>query len=203
MSNYIIIQETSLELRRRIHAALSSAPDADLGLSNPETDITFSPPSDDMTDSPRLSIFLYHIEPDGYLRNQNQLAAGQTGLRSPPMAVQIKYLITPLDDEEDHNHLMLGRILQHFHDQPFISSLGGIPLDNSFGGNSSQLRITLEGLSMEQLSHVWNVLNTRYRLSVAYSVRIVTIDSDQGVKEAKRVIEAHTAVGLADKESGT
>lgn len=196
MSNYTVIQDASLELRRRIYAALSSAPDADLGLSSPDKDITLSPPSEKMTGTPRLSLFLYHIEPDGHLRNQPPLSAGQTGLRFPPMAIQLRYLITPLDKDEDQNHLMLGRILQHFHDQPFVTSLNDTPLDNSHGGNSDRFRITFETLSMEQLSQVWNALNTGYRLSVAYAVRIVAIDSDQGVTDAKRVIEAHAAVGI-------
>jgi hypothetical protein len=196
MSHYTIPQDISLELRRRIYAALDSAPDADLGLSTPETDITLSPPSDEMSGSPRLSLYLYHIELDGHLRNQSKLADGSTALRFPPLAIQLRYLITPLDNEESQNHLMLGRILQHFHDQPYLSSLNGIPLDNSYGGNSSQLRINFETLSMEQLSQVWNALNTGYRLSIAYVIRIVTIDSDQGVTPAKRIVEALPTIGL-------
>jgi hypothetical protein len=201
MSGYTIIQDATLELRRRIYSALTSAPDADFGMTAPETDITLSPPRDEMTDSPRLSLFLYHIEPDGHLRNQNLLAAGQEGLRFPPMPLQLNYLITPLDDEEDQNHLILGRIVQHFHDQPFLSSLNGTPLDDSHGGSSPRLRIAFETLSSEQLSQVWHALNTGYRLSVAYTVRVVAIDSDQGVADARRVVDAHTAVGLIEAEN--
>lgn len=196
MSQFTILQDISRELRRRIHAALSTAPDADLGLSNPETDITLSPPADDLQGSPRLSLYLYHVEPDAHLRNQRELAVGRDGLRFPPLAVQLRYLVTPLAEEEEHNQLMLGRILQHFHDAPFIASLEGTPLDNSHGGNSPQLRITVEPLSMEELANVWQSLDAHYRLSLSYLVRTVTIDSDQGVREAKRVVEAHTGVGL-------
>ncbi len=196
MSQFTILQDISRELRRRIHAALSSAPDADLGLNNPETDITLSPPADDLQGAPRLSLYLYHMEPDAHLRNQRELAVGRDGLRFPPLAVQLRYLVTPLDEEEEHNQLMLGRILQHFHDTPFIASLEGVPLDNSHGGNSPQLRITVEPLRMEELANVWQSLDADYRLSLSYLVRTVTIDSDQGVREAKRVIEAHTGVGL-------
>ena len=73
--------------------------------------------------------------------------------------------------------------------------LNGTPLDNSFGGNSNQFRILLEALTMEQLSQIWGALNADYRLAVAYNVRIVAIDSDQGVSPAPRVLEAHTVVG--------
>jgi hypothetical protein len=195
MSGYSIIGEITLELRRRIHAALASAPDADLGLTTPETDITLSAPSDELQGSPRLSLYLYHVEQDGHLRNQPHLSIGSYGLRFPPISVQLRYLITPLDDEEDQNHLMLGRILQRFHDEPAIGSLNGTPLDDSFGANSREIRISLETLALEQLAQVWHALDAGYRLSIAYVVRIVTIDSAQGITDARRVVEAHTAVG--------
>jgi hypothetical protein len=195
MSGYSIIGEITLELRRRIHAALASAPDADLGLTTPETDITLSAPSDELQGSPRLSLYLYHVEQDGHLRNQRHLSDGGDGLRFPPISVQLRYLITPLDDEEGQNHLMLGRILQRFHDEPSIGSLNGTALDDSFGANSRELRITLETLTLEQLAQVWHALDAGYRLSIAYVVRIVTIDSAQGITSARRVVETHTAVG--------
>ncbi len=195
MSSYGIIRDITQEMRRRIHAALVSAPDDDFGLSTPETDITLSAPDNDLTGSPRLSIYLYHIEQNGHLRNQPRLAAGPNGLRFPPLSVQFRYLITPLDDDEDQNHLMLGRILQHFHDEPVIASLNGTPFDDSFGANSPELRIAFETLTPDQLAQVWHALDAGYRLSIAYLVRIVTIDSAQGITDAKRVVEAHTAVG--------
>ena len=49
--------------------------------------------------------------------------------------------------------------------------------------------------SLEQLAQVWNALDANYRLSIAYRIHIVTIDSATGITEAKRVVDAHTAVG--------
>ena len=112
--------------------------------------------------------------------------------------IKLCYLITPLEREEDQNQLMLGRIIQRFHDQPVLESLGGTPLDNSHGGNSPEMRITFEALSMEELSHIWNALRTNYRLSTAYSVHVVTVDSAQAIAEAKRVVSAHTVVGVKE-----
>lgn len=198
MSNYTIIQDTTLELRRRIYAALDSAPDADFGLSNPESDVTLSPPRDQMQGNPHLSLYLYRIDQDGHLRNQPWLPDQQTGLRFPPMPVKLCYLITPLERDEDQNQLMLGRIIQHFHDQPVLDILDGVPLGNSHGGNSPEMRITFEALSMEELSQIWNALRTNYRLSAAYGIRIVTIDSAQAVAEARRVTATHAVVGIKE-----
>lgn len=198
MSNYTIIHDTSLELRRRIYNALDATPDADFGLSNDQSDITLSPPRDQMQGNPHLSLYLYRIDQDGHLRNQPWLPDQQTGQRFPPLPLKLCYLITPLENDEDQNQLMLGRILQYFHDQPVLDSLNGIPLDNSYGGNSAEMRVTFEALPMEELSQIWNALRTNFRLSAAYSVRIVTVDSAQAVAEARRVVSAHAVVGIKE-----
>jgi hypothetical protein len=51
---------------------------------------------------------------------------------------------------------------------------------------------------MEEISQIWNALRTNYRLSAAYGIRIVTIDSAQAVAEAKRVVSAHTVIGIKE-----
>ena len=198
MSGYTIIQDTSEELRRRIFNALASAPDADLNMRTAEADITFSPPGDQLAASLRLSLYLYHIEVNGDMRNQRRLAVGQSGLRLPPIPLDLRYLVTPLDELETINQLMLGRILQHFHEEPFLASLNGTPLDDSFGGSSNQFRIMLETLSIEFLSQLWSSLNTDFRLAVGYQVRVVAIDATE-VTASRRVSESHAAVGLKAK----
>ena len=195
MSHFTIIHDVTLELRRRIFAALATAPEVDLGMTSPESDITLRLPTDNMNETPRLSLYLYYIEADAHLRNQKLLAAGETGLRFPPLPLELRYLITPLDEAEDQNHLMLGRILQQFHDQPMLAELNGVPLDDSHGGTSAQLRVTLTTLTVDQLAQIWGALQTDYRLAVAYTVRTVAIDSDRGLVEAKRVSEAFAVVG--------
>ncbi len=198
MSRYAIIQDVSVELRERMHGALVSTPDADFGMTTPQKDITLSPPSDTMTGNPKLSLYLYRIDQDGHLRNQHWLPDQQTGQRYPPMALTLCYLVTPLQSEEDQNQLVLGRILQYFHDHPVLDSLDGTPLDDSYGGNSPEMRIAFDPFSVEEIGRIWNALRTNYRLSVAFSVRIVTIDSAQAVVEAKRVVDAYTVVGVKE-----
>ena len=194
MSQFTIIQDLSLELRRRIHAALVNAPEAILGLTTPETDITLRLASQAPPDA-RLSLYLYHLQPEAMLRNQKFLPDAITGLRFPPLVTQLHYLITPLSDDEDTNHLMLGRILQFFHDEPFLDTIDGTPIGDSFGGSSPEMRIIWETLSVEELSHIWSALHADYRLSIAYIVRAVAIDTAQSVTEAKRAVDVHTVVG--------
>ena len=86
MSNYAIIHDTTLELRRQIVAALVSAPDADLDIT--ENEITLALPTNDLVGAPRLSLYLYHIEADANLRNQKRLDVGPNGQRFPPLALK-------------------------------------------------------------------------------------------------------------------
>ena len=201
MSRYSVIQDTTIELRRRIHTALRSDPDADFDLHDePAEDITLAPPADEVEGNPRLSIYLYRIEPDGNLRNQRFLPIGQNGLRYPPLALALHYLITPLDDAEEQNHLMLGRIAQHFHDRPMVDQLNGQPLGDSFGGASPALRVSLEPLTLEQLTQLWSAFDTGLRLSLSYDVRVVAVDTDLALVAASRVAETHTVVGPLSRE---
>lgn len=201
MSSYAVIEQTSRELRQRIVDALVAVPDTLFGGTVPPSvqNVVLTPPHDEGNGGAFLSLFLYHIELDGHLRNQHWLASGDAGLRFPPFPLQLRYLITPLRDEEDENHLMLGIILQHFHDQPVFSSLLGTPIDDSHGGASAEFHASFEPLTMEQLAQVWHALEGGYRLSVAYALRVVAIDSARGVSPARRVTEKDVAVGKLEE----
>jgi len=198
MSSHTILHDISRELRRRIHAALADTPGTDFDLTTEEGDIVLSPPPEPAAGAPLVSVYLYHAEPDAHLRNQPFLNVGADGLRYPPLALQLHYLITALDDQELTNQLVLGRILQHFHDRPVMRELAGVPLDNSFGGNSPEVRIMLEMLTLEEQSRVWQALRSGYQLSLAYKVQVVTVDSARSEVEARRVREVETAVGTKE-----
>jgi hypothetical protein len=196
MSNYSVVRDISQEMRRRIYNALEATPDNDFGLPPIEQAIALEPPGDRISDNTtQLSLFLYHIEVDPYNRNQLRLRIAPDGLLRPPLPLHLHYLVTPLNDSEDDNLLMLGRILQHFHFHPALDSIDGTPIGDSFGGGVSELRILFESLPIANLYTLWNMIESPYRLSLTFSVTPVAIDSDLGVAQGTRVIETHTVVG--------
>jgi hypothetical protein len=202
LSSFSIIHDTALELRRRIFDALAATPDTDFGLSGNIDRIRIAPPADDLPNGTAATLFLYHIEIDKNLRNQRQLPdRGDPSLqRRPPLPLQLRFLFTPVEDDETINHLLLGRVLQHFQDEPFISSIGGQPLDDSFGGATAALRVKPEVLTVEQLSQLWNALSTPFRLSIAFLVDAASVDSAEPPQRVRRVDEFLTAaaVGTGD-----
>jgi len=194
VSRLSILRDASVALRTTIYRDLTTVADLDFGFTDPVTDIILSAPDSDIPGSARLSIYLYHLEPDPQLRNQPPLAAGTTGLLQPPLALRLYYLMTPLLDEEDVNQLVLGRILQALHDRPFLDEVAGAPIGDSHGGGSPELRLSLEPMTLDSLARVWHAMGSDYRLSVAYLMRTVLIDSALEPLRAGRVSESHIAV---------
>jgi hypothetical protein len=198
MSSFSIVQDAGLELRRRIFAALETTPDTDFGLNGNIERIRIAPPGDELPNGTLAALFLYHLDIDRHLRNQRSLPDRQDSAiqRKPPLPLQFRFLFTPVDDDDSINHLVLGRVLQHFYDQPFITTIAGQPLDDSFGGATPALRVKPDMLTVEQFSQLWNALSAPYRLSIAFLVDIAAVDSGEPPRKAPRVDELLAASGI-------
>jgi hypothetical protein len=185
-------------MRRRIFAALEATPDTDFGLNGSIDRIRIAPPAENLPNGTVAALFLYHIEIDKHLRNQRPLTdRNDPSLqRRPPLPLQLRFLFAPVETDETINHLLLGRVLQHFQDEPFITSIAGQPLDDSFGGATAALRVKPDVLTLEQLSQLWNALSSPFRLSIAFLVDAAAVDSAEPPLRVPRVDEFLTATGL-------
>ena len=83
---------------------------------------------------------------------------------------------------------MLGKVLQTFHDHPVVR---GVDLQGSLEGTAVELRVTLETLSLEEITRIWTALNAEsgYQLSVSYEVQVVEIESARETEEVVPVME--------------
>ena len=176
---------------------LTATPEADFGLDNDATDISLSAPSDELGEDVVACLYLYHLDIDKHLRNQRPLPDRDAAelFHRPPLPLQLRYLFTPVGGAEDANHLLLGRVLQHFHDVPSFSTLSGAPVGDSRGGASRELRVRAEMLSLEQLAQIWNALSTPFRLSLPLLVEVVAVDSAAPARRTPRVETLVPAVG--------
>lgn len=200
MSGFGVIHDVSLELRRQVFTVLSATPGTDFFLDDEGTNITFSAPGDDLPEGTMASLYLYHLDVDKHLRNQRPLPDRSAAdlFHRPPLPLQLRYLFTPVGDQEDNNHLLLGRVLQHFHDAPSFATLSGEPVGDSRGGASPELRVRTEMLSLEQLAQIWNALSTPYRLSLPLLIEIVAVDSAAPPRRTPRVETLVPALGKAE-----
>lgn len=203
MSNFTIIHEIARELRARIFEALRTAPGVDFHLTDVDNNILIEPFTDKSGPAVKAFLYLYHLDINKSLRNQRMLPQpGQADeFRTPPLPLQLRFLFTPVEDGEGTQLLILGRVLQYFHDYPELSSLAGEPLDDSFGGASAELRVRPEMLSVEQLTQIWSAFNQPYRLTAAFLVEVVAVDSAKAPARIPRVVDASAAVGMRSSDS--
>ena len=145
------------------------------------------------TTANQLNLFLYQILPDAGWRNMNiptQVASGESGV--PPLALSLFYLITAFGRDNDatvpFGHYLLGKAMSILYDHALLgpqeiqmataASLPGNNLDTQF----DRVRITMQPLSIEEISKLWTGFATQYRLSVAYEVSVALIDSTQAAR---------------------
>lgn len=130
--------------------------------------------ADPVTDA--LSVYLYRVVEDAEMKNRPFERLNGQRLRYPPLALDLFYLITPVTNHVDNDHKILGKAMQIFYDNGVIkgSLLKGI-LENT----TSEIRVTLNALTMEDLSKLWSAFMRPLRLCVSYQVKAVYIDSER------------------------
>ncbi|EXU65185.1 MULTISPECIES: DUF4255 domain-containing protein [Streptomyces] len=129
------------------------------------------------TPPPKLTVFLYEIAEDPTSRNRPPVRSQPPDpltTRKPPMALLLRYLVTPWGGDQATQHRMLGRALQTFYDDAILD---GAQLSGSLAASTDALHLSLTPLTLDQKSWVWYAIQKPYRLSLNYEVRVVNLDS--------------------------
>jgi hypothetical protein len=177
-------------------------------------DVTVRPPDRVSTTngSSHLNLFLYQTSQNAALRNMNippQAKPGETG--TPPLSLNLYYLITAYgaDDanEDITSHQLLGRAMNVLHDHPLLgsqeikdasSSVTGSDLHNQI----ERIRITPQPMTLEEMSKLWATFQTNYRISAAYEVAVVLIESTRAAKTPLPVLKRGKEDQGADAQGG-
>lgn len=193
MPRFSVLHDISLALQAQVIASLLSAPDVSLDAS--AANIAIAPPSDALDDDVLAVLYLYHIGIDASLRNQPPLAdpADPALFLRPPLPLHLRYLFVPLSEDEETNLLMLGRVLQHFHDQPAFRLAPGTPLAQNRGGVPEMLRVRPDLVGVEALGTLWTALARPFRLSAGFLVDVAAVDSGLPAQALPRVGETYAA----------
>lgn len=134
-----------------------------------------------------VNLFLYHVEHNQAWKNMplpNRTRPGETG--NPPLPLNLYYIITAYGESgsEIIGHLLLGKAMSILHDH---SLLGRDEIKSAFqlSGVQNQierLRITPQPISLDEVSKLWSGFQTQYRLSAAYQVSVLLIESRRPAK---------------------
>lgn len=213
MSSSLAIAAVTEALRSLLDRRVNASPaveDSDPELAG--TQVTTRPP-DRARPAPgggnQLNLFLYQTSPNAAWRNlppPDRLRPGEGG--QPPLALDLHYLLTAYGHDDDDAaitaHRLLGRAMSVLHDHAL---LGRVEIRDALPGNDvheqfERIRITPEAMTLEELSRLWSAFQTQYRISAAYAVTVVLIDSTRPTTSPLPVLRrgdadrgVHTVVG--------
>ncbi|RYE87731.1 MAG: DUF4255 domain-containing protein [Hyphomicrobiales bacterium] len=144
----------------------------------------------------QLNLFLYQTVVNGAWRNMDmprQVRPGETG--APALPLNLHYLVTAYGRGESDNdavsHRVLGGAMSVLHDHPVLSrgEIGDALLHNDLGEQFERLRVTPLPMPLDEMSKLWTVFQTQYRISAAYEVTVLLIDSRAPVKAPLPVLQ--------------
>jgi hypothetical protein len=192
MSNSLAIAATTATLRNLLQ---TQVPLIDTSLS--DLDVTTQPldlARKHVTKS-QLNLFLYQTVINAGWRNMQmpgQLRPGESGM--PPLPINLHYLITAYgrgEDADGVNHQVLGAAMSVLHDTPVLdrAAIAAALAKNDLGAQFESLRITPLATSVDELSKLWMVFQTQYRISAAYEVTVILIDSLQQARSPLPVLQ--------------
>ncbi len=146
----------------------------------------------------QINLFLYQVLPNAAWRNMNipqRVRPGETSI--PPLALNLFYMMTAYGagDSDVLGHLLLGHAMSILFDNPLLfsddirtalskSNAPGVSedLNSELQNQVERVRITFQPLSVEEIFRLWSGFQSQYRVSVAYEVAVVLIDSTQPTK---------------------
>jgi hypothetical protein len=181
MSDARAIEGVTQTLLQVIDDAVNKGPQAFPG----GVKVIAQPPHEVQTDVEPLQVnlFLYRTEIAAALRNEDPLDITPGETAQPALPLALHYLITPYvqGGKDLDAHRLLGLASRAVHEQ---SQLSQAQLHDSaaFSNVSTQLdriRITWQALAENDIYSLWSAFQTPYRLSAAFEVRVVLIDSRQ------------------------
>ncbi|WP_088888974.1 DUF4255 domain-containing protein [Leptolyngbya ohadii] len=176
MSNFLAIAAVTATLRNLLTRGLGS----ELGSGG----ITTRPldKARERDDPNQINLFLYHLVPDPAWRNRelpNQTRPGETG--QSPLPLKLYYLMTAYGRGNDDTlgHRILGRAMQILHDNAILNpaDIQAALSDSDLQHQVDRIRLSLQPVSLDEMSKLWSSFQTQFRISVAYEVSVVLIES--------------------------
>lgn len=174
MSDARAIEAVTETLRGIVDAGVKRVTAGARAIAMPPHEITVS-------QEPQVNVFLYQAEMDGALRNVAPvtIAPGESG--QPALPLILHYLITPYAPNADdiQAHRLLGGALQALHSHPLLSAtdLADAAPFSDIAHQVESVRICWQPLDDKDIYSLWSIFQAPYRISTAFELRVVLIDS--------------------------
>jgi Pvc16 N-terminal domain len=136
------------------------------------------------TDPARVTIFLFETVEDPSAKNRPRVRVppppapppppNRIYSQKPPMALLLRYMMTPFSGDRLTDHRLLGRTLQVLYDGAIIS---GTQLQGGLADTDQALKVTLAPITLDERARVWFAIQKPYHLSITYEVRVINLDA--------------------------
>jgi len=205
MSNVLSIAAVTAVLKVLLENGLVSDP---IAASLGDVIVTALPPdriSVEADERAQINLFLYQVTQNRNVdwvsqefRSRHSRINGNPRSPTPPLALDLHYLLTAYGAKDFQTELLLGYAMQLLHKTPVITSdiIENTLINASTTNTSSafsqavasvsvshlaeqigQIKLTPEFFNMEETSKLWSALQTHYRPSATYLASMVLIES--------------------------
>jgi hypothetical protein len=188
VSNFLAVAAVTASLSHLLQAAIGAdVPGATVTTLRPDG-------STDGSHPPAVNLFLYHVMPNGALRNADTPTRSSDGrlVQHPVAALDLHYLLSFYgDDAQLQPQRLLGSAVRTLHSRPVLTpdliqaAIADPSLSSAVGASDlalqvERIKITPLQMSLEELSKLWSVFfQTPYALSAAYQASVVLIEATE------------------------
>ncbi len=212
MSNALAVAAVSAVLQYylgNVYTGLSSMFGGQVTLSAKAPDIVQAELGTGSTLQNQVNLFLHQVRENPAWRNVGQprvAADGKTQLKSPPLALDLHYLLTAYGSNDWQAEALLGYALSMLHENPVMTrddirkALGALPSADPTNPLSSflktsgladqieMIKITPSTLGQEEMAWLWTALKADYRPTYPFLVSVVLIEAPANVSLAFPVL---------------
>jgi hypothetical protein len=154
-------------------------------------------------DHSRVNLFLHQITPNAAWRNVGlpSLAAdGATRLTSPPLALDLHYLLTVYASADCLAEALMGYAVQFIHETPVLprsqirttlqasTQIAGRLATSGLADQIEMLKITPATLGREEMAWLWTALKADYRPTFPLQISVVLIEAPLPTQSALPVL---------------
>lgn len=204
MSTALAIAAVSACVRDLIHSHLTaSGIDGILGAFK----VTTRPPDRVLgtgaEDPTQVNWFLHRVSPNAGWSNRHlpERDPGGTRVDTPPLALNLHYVLSVFASRELHAEILLGHAMQALHEAPMLGrdairkSLSpsvpppDFPAALALSGLAEQIeaiKFTLTPAA-DEIGRLWPAINSHYRTSAFYEASVVLIESRKSARPALQV----------------
>jgi uncharacterized protein DUF4255/IPT/TIG domain-containing protein len=196
MSDFLAVAGVTSVIRwMLIDALASSGLDTVLGVT---PSVTALPPDRIVvgdTENPQLNLFMYHVGLNAAFRNADlpELDSGGRRLSSPPLALDLHYLLSAYGRNELDGEILLGWAMQQLHEQRVLTRdlvQSALTASAAAPGATSEVqavgmttladqaelvKLTPQSLTTEDVYKLWTAFQARYRATTGYMASVVLV----------------------------